>query len=296
MVKEILKRILLVIILAVGSFTFHIGLILIAQGEYFYKITSKEKFDELADRMIIEMMNKREEFKEICKSLDIFCNSFDEIVNQTCKKSEEIKEQYENLIKEIVKNSNLNEEDAIRIICSRDKDACNQIYLAKQYLKQLETLCHELKKSKEDIEIEKEKIYEKELVNNISLRKFNESLKNSFAIGILMISIGVILIYLSKRSFQKLLDNVFKIMFFTGLVCLLIWFVGSEIATRFLIERIESNTLKNFLLEIFEFEKNSGILISFLGALGLLLVYSYSIFRSQACEKSKTSKIKKNKI
>ncbi|MEM5813492.1 MAG: hypothetical protein QXU71_03985 [Candidatus Aenigmatarchaeota archaeon] len=294
--KNILKRILLAIILLLGFFTFHIGLILAMQGEYFYKITSREKFNELTDKIIIEMIEKRDDFKEICKSLNISCNSFEEIVEKTCEKSNEIRKEYENLIKNITRNDNLTDEDAIRLICSHNKDACNQISIARDYVNQIENLCSELKKSKEDVEREKEKIYEKNLIDNISLKKVNESLKDSFYYGIILISTGVLLIYLATRSFQKLFKNVFKITLITGIICLLIWFFGTELLIKFLSEKIESMALKNFISEIFEFEKNSGILLSLVGIFGFLSVYVISFYLSPNHKKNKTIKITKNEI
>jgi len=95
-----------------------------------------------------------------------------------------------------------------------------------------------------------------------------------------------LLIYIATRSFQKLFKNVFKITLITGIICLLIWFFGSEILIKFLSEKIEGMALKNFISEIFEFEKKSGILLSLVGIFGFLSVYVISFYLSPNAKKN----------
>lgn len=270
-VTKILFKIIKGIIIFFATFMLSMSILLIFQGDYFYRATTKERFDELVDKIVFEFIERQQDFREFCSALNISCSSLDDVEVETCKKSKEIKEEYDKTIKEISGKTNLSESEILNIICSRNLELCKQLNLSKDYVKELERLCENLKDIKSNVAKEKERIYNQNIFSNVSLKNINKSLENSFGKGILLFLISIVLIYVVFRSYSKLLNHIFIVFIMLGISCIPIWYFGNEIVKKFLGES-EIKAIESFLIDIFEFEKSSGILFLLIGLSGFLSI------------------------
>lgn len=282
-ILSIIKYILFIFACIVFSFGFSI----LIQGPYFYNLTSKQNFDNLFDKVLIESFQN--ESNEICNLANISCSSFFEIVNGICNRSEEIKTYYNELISNISKYFNISEGNALTFVCAHNHELCQNITKIKEFSIQYETLCEEGKKHYEEIENKKEEIYNEKVFMNYSLSDINSNLKDSFYKGLGLLFFGLLLMYLSSKSFYKIAKSSTSIMLIIGLSWIVLGYFGENIITKGnILPKEIPKSFVYFISEIFKFEFISGFYVaSFSSILLVFLIISKRFFWKNRNEKSK---------
>lgn len=258
-----------------------VGLLLAVQGNYFYSITSKSSFDNLVDSVVEDMyQTQAEQYQELCQQyLNTTCPSMNETVNLICQKSIELKDQADQQSKEFCNSLNITCStitEAKDKACQQfgsDSELCTQLSSAEQQIRQADEICLQLKSAQQQIENQKQELYYKPLVEDISLSKINTMFYSSVQTGIIIFILTCIIIFLVSRSFTTLFKSIAVTVLTTGLVCIAIWYFG-----RMAIEKMMPAGLtlpaaaQEFIQGIFQFEYSSGLMLTIAGLVLFVVV------------------------
>jgi len=254
---------------------------------------TKSKIDEIKEQ--IETYQPPKTYKELCLCLKKCCSTFNDITNflisdNTINKIIENDPEWRNLTKkqkEIVFQelkeefsktkspemqisliySNVTCSSLVETLNESSNIACQEFGLNSEICLQTTTLSQQ-------IEAQKNELYNKEVFNGISLSKMNSMFAIALPIGVIIFVVSVILVYIASRSFVTLSNSVFVTILSTGILFLILWYFGNMMLGNMIPSEIAEhmpNALNSFIREIFQFEYLNGLVLSIIGAVGFAI-------------------------
>jgi len=272
--KKIVKRITIGILLFILPFS----LILAVDGGYYYNITSRETIDKLIDDVVNEgFKNQIGPYQSVCNQyIGRNCTSLEETVKAACGLSNKFRENVTQQLVSLCKRLNMTCEnliDAQSKLCNVSSDLCNQVTNAINQVEQAEYVCIQLNETKNNIEKQKNAIYNKPIFHGLSLSGINKKLKNASLIGWIVSVIIVILVFVISRSLFTTAKSVFYTVATIGVVLLIPKF-GEGYVDSLLPSSLPVQTINNFINSILVHEFNLGKILLVVGMVGLVATYA----------------------
>ena len=263
-----------------------VGLFLAIQGGYFYDLTSREKTDALVESYVNSaFLSQSSQFVEICQAWQIQCLSIDSTISSICAKSREIRQEADAMANDVCAqfDTTCDRIEKARDVACTSVDgeyACRQLEVNVGVVENAEQICNDTMSYREEIEKAKETAYNQE-VNGISLSKLHDNLKNSLFLGagIILLSVGIV--YAASRNWFTVLNTVIYTILSTGLIIMLVGVFGYQIVNN-LVPSLSNQEFpeaaKVMIKGIFDFEFNTGVVLSVIGAGALLALVALQKF------------------
>ena len=272
--KKIVKRITIGILLFILPFS----LIFAVDGGYYYNITSRETIDKLVDDVVNEeFKNQIGPYQSVCNQyIGRNCTSLKETVKAACDLSNKFRENVTQQAVSLCNQLNMTCEnliDAQEKLCNLNSDLCNQVTSAINQAEQAEYACIQLNETKNNIEKQKNVVYNKPIFHGLSLSDINKKLKNATLIGWIASVIIVIIVFVISRSLFMTVKSLFYVITTIGVVLLLPKF-GEGYINSLLPSGLPIETVNNFINSFFTHEFNLGKILLIIGVVGLVATYA----------------------
>lgn len=266
------------IIIFLAMLLMPVGLFLAIQGGFFYQLTSRESTDELVESYVNSVFfSQSSQFTEICEAWEISCLSIDSTISAICAKSREIRQQADSTANDICMEFDATcstIEKARDIACTSidGEYACQRLEMEVQMVQNAEQICNDTSGYRAEIENAKKMAYEQS-VNGVSLASLHKNLESSLITGIAIIFISIILVYATSRNWFTVVNSVIYTVLSTGIIILLVGLFGYQIVNNLvpsLANQEFPQPAKEIIKGIFDYELNTGIMLTAIGAVSLI--------------------------
>jgi hypothetical protein len=259
-----------------------LGLFMMIQGGYFYNITSRENTDILVESYLNSMFASQSgEFGELCTAWNISCVSVDSTISAICAKTQELRQQADASVAGLCEEfgtSCRSLENARDVICENmgnDNDVCGQLNTNVESVQSAEKICNDVKGFRTQIDDMKKTAYEQEF-SGVSLAKMHSGLSNSVIIGIIIFLICTAAIYIASGNLFTVVNSLIYTVLSTGVIIMLMGMFGYQVVNSMVPSLSTAEfpeVAKNMIKGIFDFEFNTGLILTIIGSACLLTLF-----------------------